>query len=164
MDEQFSQAYKDFMLSDEAQGLQKHLDIRFGTAILAPVMGHDVIVFVTEVEHDPSAACDFYAIFEGSGRPTSFLREDVTVLPSLRDLLRIIEGRWPQMKLHITPHLTLIEAYDENVADYPESDGLYWCQKCHKKVNQCSHRAWSEDKNLMLAAARLAARAVEGKG
>jgi len=141
MDEQFSQAYKDFMLSDEAQGLQKHLDIRFGTAILAPVMGHDVIVFVTEVEHDPSAACDFYAIFEGSGTPNAFLREDVTVLPSLSQLLGVIEGAgWEWRKFAGLVYGWPIDPNAKINAEYPVS---------------------FDDKDLMLAAAKLAARAVE---
>ena len=141
MDEQFSQAYKDFMRSDEAQVLQKHLDIHFGTAILAPVMGHDVIVFVTEVEHDPSAACDFYAIFEGSGTPNAFLREDVTVLPSLSQLLGVIEGAgWEWRKFAGLVYGWPIDPNAKINAEYPVS---------------------FDDKDLMLAAAKLAARAVE---
>ena len=147
MDEQFSQAYKDFMLSDEAKGLQKHLDIRFGTAILAPVMGHDVIVFVTEVEHDPSAACDFYAIFEGSGTPNAFLREDVTVLPSLRDLLRIIEGAGWDWKA---------ERYHTRVS----SQARYWVYAQNHALELYEDEICID---VMLAAAKVAARAVEGK-
>ena len=144
MDEQFSQAYKDFMRSDEAQVLQKHLDIHFGTAILAPVMGHDVIVFVTEVEHDPSAACDFYAIFEGSGTPNAFLREDVTVLPSLRDLLRIIEGAGYRVAFSTV---------------YEGAKRVYWlsAKRAESYIDEI-------ESDLMLAAAKLAARAVGGKG
>ena len=129
MDEQFSQAYKDFMLSDEAKGLQPPNEWSPGDYVYWDGDVH--LVVATDPGVDSIDLIRLYRAGNPSWRIRWERRHKWTRLPTLWQLLRIIEGAgW-------APELIL----------YQLSRGKYESMD-----------------DLMLAAAKLAARAGEGKG
>jgi len=130
-----------------------------------------------------------------------FIEGEITWLPSLFQLIRVIEGRWPSVQIGIRPSgnelwpRVHIWAAAECVRWDPEGAGFWRCEACggdnlHEQTDGsvtcgpwpedisgrahdkwdggsglpvCPHCGWSEGKDLMLAAAQLAARAVEEK-
>ena len=144
MTEQFSQEYKAFM--HKAKALQK---------LWVPGEGD----WYTFLGADRAYLLDYPLDPRLGG-----VDDDVRWLPTLFQLIRVIEGRWPNIQTHIwsSPYVSvLIRVWDENVKEESESDGLHWCRKCRKK-EPCPHQAWAEGKDLLLAAAQLAVRALEG--
>ena len=177
MDE-YSQAYKDFMRGAEA--LQALWEPGVGDWHLTQYGKVDLI------RNNLDIACR---------------RPEWLWLPSLFQLIRVIEGRWPFIQIggrptgdEVWPRVH-IWAAAECVDWDPDGCGFWRCEECGDDLHEqddgavtcgsfpeditdeavdewdhgsklpvCPHCGWSEGKDLMLAAAQLAARAVEGKG
>ena len=147
MDEQFTPEYVKFILSNEAQCLQKHIDIQLGTVVYSEHI--DRMAAVSEVLEDPdNTNADFYATFEKYSQQSGLRRDEVIVLPSLRDLLRIIEGAEWRWKVQRSKRRDLVRyvvsASRGDFADFEFIEEI--------------------ESDTMLAAAKVAARAVEGTG
>ena len=151
---EFTPEYRAFIFSDEAQCLQKHIDIQLGTVVYSEHI--DRMAAVSEVLEDPdNTNADFYATFEKYSQQSGLRRDEVIVLPTLRQLLGVIEGagwRWEAEML--TERRGPGGRYTEYRigAEHEEDKDSLLCLD-----------NWEEG-DLMLAAAKLAARAVEGKG
>ena len=146
MDEQFTPEYVKFILSNEAQCLQKHIDIQLGTVVYSEHI--DRMAAVSEVLEDPdNTNADFYATFEKYSQQSGLRRDEVIVLPSLRDLLRIIEGTEWRWKVQRSKRRDLVRyvvsASRGDFADFEFIEEI--------------------ESDTMLAAAKVAARAVEAQ-
>ena len=131
MDEH-SQAYKDFMRSDEAKGLQRGREFGIGDWYIPCPERPEPRLIKNRLD-------------------MSCRRVDWIKLPSLFQLIRIIEGAGYDVSS--TWSWRTGERQHRYVAMRPEENGLPYCY---------IESSWETDR--MLAAAKLAARAVEGKG
>ena len=141
MDEQFSQAYKDFILSDEAKGLQPPNEWSPGDYVYWDGDVH--LVVATDPGVDSIDLIRLYRAGNPSWRIRWERRHKWTRLPTLWQLLRIIEGAgWEWRKFAGLVYGWPIDPNAKINAEYPVS---------------------FDDKDLMLAAAKVAARAVEAQ-
>ena len=150
MSEQFSQEYIDFILSDEAKGLQR-VDLSPGDWVWT---GHELGIVLRPwvgFETGPLAHLTVLRLAKSGWSEESFSRTNLTKLPTLWELLQIIEGAgWDWAAERST--FTLLKTGEPRVrrfmtiANYEDDE---------------YHRA--DDDELMLAAAKLAVRAIGEK-
>ena len=155
MDEQFSQAYKDFMRSDEAKGLQALWVPGVGDFIWCGEQGFYGLWIIVPRSEDNSpfglAGLDhsgFFGVFSDLDELRPFVRGIGVWLPSLSQLLGIIEGAGWDWKA---------ERYHTRVS----SQARYWVYAQNHALELYEDEICTD---VMLAAAKVAARAVEGKG
>ena len=142
-EQQFTPEYIAYMQSDEAKALQDDCEIVIGSHIVADDGGVAVVTDVHCILPEPA---EFVAVHMQNGMAFGGCVDDVTWLPTLFQLIRVIEGTG---------------YYDGSDVDRvfmitgPSEDDPTWC------VGDFDGNSYYADKDLMLCAAKIAVRAVE---
>jgi len=150
-EQQFTPEYIALMQSDEAKALQEqHPVLSFGDRVW--ILGDASVGIVKQVwtSSSRSIRASYDVMAPDLGGPTIFegLREDFAWLPTLSQLIGVIEGRWPRVEMG--SYLLYGVRH-------------HWMRGLGMPPKTSVGRPIVRETDIMLAAAQLAVRAVEEK-